>query len=73
MSTWSRYGSKFDRLAGRWAVVENEHELHHPDLNDCGEGPGARCSMLEAAHKLHAEAVEALEEWRRNLPGYGGD
>lgn len=58
----SAYGAKFDGLAQRWAVIENEHDRHHPDRNECG-GVGG-CSMMFAATGLEQEMIDALEEWR---------
>jgi hypothetical protein len=59
----SAYGAEFDRLAERWAVIENEHDRHHPDRNECG-GVGG-CSMMFAAVGLQHEMVDALKEWRQ--------
>jgi hypothetical protein len=58
----SEYGATFDRLARRWAVVENEHDRHHPDRGQCG-GVGG-CSMMFAAVGLQDEMIDALGEWR---------
>lgn len=58
----SEYGASFDRLARRWAVIENEHDREHPDRAECG-GVG-RCSMMFAASTLEHEMVEALSKWR---------
>jgi len=59
----SMYGFHFDQLAERWAVIENEHDRHHPDRGECG-GVGG-CSMMHAAVRLQDEMIEELEEWRR--------
>jgi hypothetical protein len=56
------YGAQFDRLAERWAVIENEHDKQHPDRSRCG-GVGG-CSMMAAAVDLEHAMIEALEEWR---------
>ena len=57
------YGAEFDRLAARWAAIEDEHDRHHPDRGDCG-GVGG-CSMMFAAVGLQQEMMEALTAWRR--------
>lgn len=62
----SEYGTEFDRLTRRWAVIENEHDRHHPDRDQCG-GVGG-CSMMFAAVGLEHEMVDALEEWRTRNP-----
>lgn len=59
----TNYGSEFDILAERWAVIENEHDKQHPDRSECG-GVGG-CSMMFAAVGLEHEMIEALAEWRR--------
>ncbi len=59
----SKYGTTFDVLATKWAVIENEHDKHHPDRSQCG-GVGG-CTMMRAAHDLEREMMEALEEWRQ--------
>lgn len=59
----SEYGAKFDALAHRWAVIENEHDKQHPDRSECG-GVGG-CSMMFAGHTLEAEMINALDEWRQ--------
>lgn len=56
------YGPTFDALVRRWAVIENEHDKHHPDRGECG-GVGG-CSMMFAAHQLEDEIIEALDAWR---------
>jgi hypothetical protein len=56
------YGEKFDALALKWAVIENEHDKQHPDRGECG-GVG-RCSMMAAAVDLQHEMINALHEWR---------
>lgn len=58
----SEYGSVFDQLAHKWAVIENEHDKHHPDRSLCG-GVGG-CSMMFAANGLETDMIEALEPWR---------
>jgi hypothetical protein len=62
----SQYGAEFDRRAERWRVIENEHDRHHPDRNECG-GVGG-CSMMFAAVRLGQEMIEALTEWRQHNP-----
>jgi hypothetical protein len=62
----SEYGHIFDDLARRWAVVENEHDRHHPERDRCG-GVGG-CSMMFAANQLESEMVDALTTWRQQLP-----
>jgi hypothetical protein len=59
----SEYSNQFDRLASRWAVLENEHDKQHPDRSEC-RGVGA-CSMMYAATVLEAEMIDALIVWRR--------
>lgn len=59
----SVYGVEFDRLALRWACIENEHDQLHPDRNECG-GVGG-CSMMFVAVGLAQEMIDALGEWRR--------
>jgi hypothetical protein len=59
----SAYGSQFDRLAERWAVLENEHDKQHPDRDQCG-GVGG-CSMMFAAVHIENEMTEALVVWRQ--------
>jgi hypothetical protein len=59
----SEYGAQFDRLAQRWAVVENEHDKIHADRDRCG-GVGG-CTMMHTAVRLEQEMIDALEEWRR--------
>lgn len=61
----SEYGIAFDRLAGRWAILEAEHDRHHPDRGECG-GVGG-CSMMFAAVGLKQEMIEELEIWREKL------
>jgi hypothetical protein len=56
------YGSEFDKLAARWAVIENAHDETHPDRGECG-GVGA-CSMMLTANRLEQQMIEALEQWR---------
>jgi hypothetical protein len=58
----SGYGAEFDDIAQRWAVLENEHDRHHPDRDQCG-GVGG-CSMMFAAVTLEDEMKEALHTWR---------
>lgn len=58
----SEYGKEFDGLVARWAVLEDEHDRHHPDRDRCG-GIGG-CSMMFAAHRLEQEMNVALDEWR---------
>jgi hypothetical protein len=60
------YGERFDTLAHRWAIIENEHDKQHPDRSLCG-GVGA-CSMMYAAHVLSEDMIEALDEWRGSIP-----
>jgi len=60
----STYGFDFDRLAARWAHLENEHDRHHPDRSKCG-GVGG-CSMMFAAVGLEQEMISALSEWRKD-------
>lgn len=62
----SAYGAEFDRLAHRWAIIENEHDREHPDRDRCG-GVGG-CSMMFAAVTLEHEMIDALESWRRVAP-----
>lgn len=62
MGIMSEYGAGFDRLADRWRVIENEHDKHHPDRNDCG-GVGG-CSLMFVAVRLTQDMIESLEEWR---------
>lgn len=59
----SEYGTTFDRLVSRWAVLENEHDKQHPDRDQCG-GVGA-CSMMYAAVTLEGEIKDALSVWRK--------
>lgn len=59
----SEYGNQFDRLADRWAVLENEHDKQHPDRDQCG-GVGG-CSMMHAAAKLEDEMLGSLLLWRQ--------
>jgi hypothetical protein len=63
VSSGRSYGYDFDALATRWAIIENEHDRHHPDRNECG-GVGG-CSMMFAANRLESEMVDALKEWRK--------
>lgn len=56
------YGADFDRLAARWAAIEDEHDQDHPDRGECG-GVGG-CSMMFAAVRLQQEMVGALNAWR---------
>lgn len=58
----SEYGNQFDRLAARWAVLENEHDKQHPERDQCG-GVGA-CSMMYAAVGLEQGMIDALSAWR---------
>lgn len=60
----NRYGTEFDCLANRWAIIENEHDKIHPDRSKCG-GVGG-CSMMLAAHDLMSEMEDRLVEWRVN-------
>lgn len=60
----SEYGNAFDRIAQKWAAIENEHDRQHPDRGMCG-GVGA-CSMMFAANQIEGEMVDALTDWRRN-------
>lgn len=57
------YGPAFDAAASRWATLEGEHDLIHPDRSDCG-GVGG-CSMMLAAHRLEECMHDALEAWRK--------
>ena len=59
----SEYGNTFDRLADRWAGLENLHDEQHPDRDKCC-GVGG-CSMMFAAVDLEQQMIEALEVWRR--------
>lgn len=59
----SEYGAPFDRIAARWAVLENEHDKQHLERDQCG-GVG-RCSMMFAAHTLEEEMLDALRVWRQ--------
>jgi hypothetical protein len=61
------YGAEFDRLAQRWAWLENEHDKLHPDRGECG-GVGG-CEMMFAAVGLQHEMIDALREWRTQGPG----
>jgi hypothetical protein len=63
----SIYGNRFDQLAQRWAILENEHDREHPDRNQCG-GVGS-CTMMRAAHTLETDLVELLTHWRLDTPG----
>lgn len=58
----SAYGAEFDRLAQRWAALEGEHDLIHPDRGECG-GVGG-CSLMYAAVGLQQELIDALNDWR---------
>jgi hypothetical protein len=58
----SVYGAEFDRLAGRWGVIENEHDRVHPDRSDCG-GVGS-CTMMRVAVELEHWMIESLRDWR---------
>jgi len=58
----SEYGAQFDRLAAEWRTIENRHDEHHPDRNQCG-GVGG-CSMMYAAVTIEHEMIEELERWR---------
>jgi len=58
----STYGVGFDRLAERWAALEAQHDLHHPDRDECG-GVGG-CSMMFAATGLEQSMIKELESWR---------
>lgn len=58
----SRYGSQFDVFATRWAALENEHDLVHPNRSDCG-GVGG-CSMMRHANDLEKQMLDALDNWR---------
>lgn len=58
----SGYGAEFDRLAHRWAIIENEHDREHPDRNECG-GVGG-CTMMRVAHDLETRMMDVLETWR---------
>jgi hypothetical protein len=62
-TTTSTYGYDVDALITRWAHLENEHDRHHPDRDECG-GVGG-CSMMFAAVRLEHEIIEALEKWRK--------
>ena len=59
----SQYGAEFDRLAARWAVIEDEHDKQHPDRSECG-GVGG-CSMLAAGCDLKHEMIDAFDRWRQ--------
>lgn len=67
----SEYGREFDQLANRWAALESEHDLQHPDRGRCG-GVGA-CSMMFAASGLESKMIEVLEEWRTSSVQALGD
>lgn len=58
----SMYGLRFDQLADRWGVLEAEHDLQHPDRDQCG-GVGG-CSMMCAAVDLERAMLDELNEWR---------
>lgn len=60
------YGAEFDALAQRWAAIENEHDLIHPDRSECG-GVGG-CTMMHASHRLEQELIDLLEPWRQAIP-----
>lgn len=62
----SQYGNRFDSLAERWRVIENEHDEQHPDRGDCG-GVGG-CSMMYAATHLEQKMIESLTDWRERNP-----
>ena len=62
----SAYGAEFDRVAERWRVIENEHDRHHPDRDECG-GVGG-CSMMFVAVGLEQEMIDALGVWRERNP-----
>lgn len=62
----SQYGSEFDRRAEMWRVIENRHDLQHPDRSECG-GVGG-CSMMAAAYDLKEEMIDALKGWRERNP-----
>jgi hypothetical protein len=59
----SEYGNAFDRIAARWAVIENEHDKQHPDRGECG-GIG-HCSMMCAAVDLESTLIDTLRAWRQ--------
>jgi hypothetical protein len=61
----SKYGREFDEYAERWANLEGEHDLIHPNRSDCG-GVGG-CSMMRAAHDLKTNMIDALEARRLSL------
>lgn len=59
----SEYGAMFDSLATRWANLENEHDLVHPDRGDCG-GVGG-CPIMRHGFDLTRHMIEALDVWRK--------
>lgn len=59
----SQYGEQFDRLADRWAVLEQEHDKIHPQRDQCG-GVGG-CSLMFVAHRMEQDMIDLLETWRR--------
>ncbi|MCK2219759.1 hypothetical protein MF672_039080 [Actinomadura sp. ATCC 31491] len=61
----SRYGAELDRLADRWRVLEDQHDLIHPNRSDCG-GVGG-CPMMFAAHDLTSQMKDQMEDWRGAL------
>lgn len=63
VSAVSRYGTTFDLLASRWAALEREHDVVHPDRDACG-GVGG-CVMMRRAHDLKTEMTDELEKWRK--------
>ena len=58
--------SQFDRLADRWAIIEDEHDKQHPDRGQCG-GLGG-CAMMRAEHDLERDLMLALDAWRTGDP-----
>lgn len=63
----SVYGAEFDRTAKHWAVLEEEHDLIHPDRSECG-GVGG-CTMMAAGHDLERRIIDALDDhFRGNRP-----
>ncbi len=58
----SRYGAAFDALADRWAALEREHDVIHPDRNECG-GVGG-CPMMRRAVEIMQDMEQLLDDWR---------
>lgn len=59
----SEYGASFDRLARRWAVIENEHDREHPPI------PAAALPVLPAA--LDCTNGEPLRWWHHRTDPWG--